>query len=263
MSNSSAPLLLWQSFDYPTDTLLPGAKLGYDKRTQKKSVLTSWKHFYDPAPGLFSLELDPKHGQFVLKWKRTTRYWASGSWNGRIFSSVPDWLNTVYNYSYTDNENELYFTYSPFNRAIASRWNMGLSGQVQQLSWSDSSIAWTLLWSLPRERCEVYASCGTFGVCSNANASCNCLSGFKPRSTGDWNSKNYSGGCVRIGKLQCSDIAEDNDSFWMNFTMRLPIPQYTNVTVEDASQWDLFNLEQLSEDETGRTIFVKRGSPEG
>ncbi|XP_009796865.2 G-type lectin S-receptor-like serine/threonine-protein kinase At2g19130 [Nicotiana sylvestris] len=236
MSNSSAPLLLWQSFDYPTDTLLPGAKLGYDKRTQKKSVLTSWKHFYDPAPGLFSLELDPKHGQFVLKWKRTTRYWASGSWNGRIFSSVPDWLNTVYNYSYTDNENELYFTYSPFNRAIASRWNMGLSGQVQQLSWSDSSIAWTLLWSLPRERCEVYASCGTFGVCSNANASCNCLSGFKPRSTGDWNSKNYSGGCVRIGKLQCSDIAEDNDSFWMNFTMRLPIPQYTNVTVEDASQ---------------------------
>nr|XP_009594526.1 G-type lectin S-receptor-like serine/threonine-protein kinase At4g03230 isoform X1 [Nicotiana tomentosiformis]XP_009594527.1 G-type lectin S-receptor-like serine/threonine-protein kinase At4g03230 isoform X1 [Nicotiana tomentosiformis]XP_009594528.1 G-type lectin S-receptor-like serine/threonine-protein kinase At4g03230 isoform X1 [Nicotiana tomentosiformis]XP_009594529.1 G-type lectin S-receptor-like serine/threonine-protein kinase At4g03230 isoform X1 [Nicotiana tomentosiformis]XP_00959453 len=288
MSNSSAPLLLWQSFDYPTHTLLPGAKLGYDKRTQKKSVLTSWKNSYDPAPGLFSLELDPKHAQFVLKWNKTTQYWASGSWNGRIFSSLPDWLDTVYNYSYTDNENELYFTYSPFNREIAFRWNMGLSGQVQQLSWSDGSIAWSPLWSLPGERCEVYANCGAFGVCSNANVFCNCLNGFKPRSIGEWYSKDYSGGCVRNGKLQCSDIAEDNDSFWINLTMRLPIPQYTNVTVEDALQcrstcfnscsctaytydgsstcsiWagDLFNLQQLSQDETGSTIFVKRGSPE-
>lgn len=36
VSKASTPLLLWQSFDHPTHTFLAGAKLGYDKRTQRK-----------------------------------------------------------------------------------------------------------------------------------------------------------------------------------------------------------------------------------
>uniref|UniRef100_A0A3Q7H4W1 Bulb-type lectin domain-containing protein n=1 Tax=Solanum lycopersicum TaxID=4081 RepID=A0A3Q7H4W1_SOLLC len=80
MPNSSTPLILWESFDYPTDTLLPGAKLGYDKRrTQRGQVLISWKSLSDPAPGLYSLELDPSHARFVIKWNRTKQFCASGS----------------------------------------------------------------------------------------------------------------------------------------------------------------------------------------
>ncbi|KAK4576431.1 hypothetical protein RGQ29_027121 [Quercus rubra] len=44
--------LFWQSFDHPTDTLLPGMTLGYSL------ALTSWKSKEDPAPGNFSLLLD-------------------------------------------------------------------------------------------------------------------------------------------------------------------------------------------------------------
>uniref|UniRef100_M1AFZ4 S-locus lectin protein kinase family protein n=2 Tax=Solanum tuberosum TaxID=4113 RepID=M1AFZ4_SOLTU len=90
MSNSSATLILWESFDYPTDTLLPGAKLRYDKRrTHRGQVLISWKSLSDPAPGLYSLELDPIHARFVIKWNRTKQFWASGSWNGHTFSPFP------------------------------------------------------------------------------------------------------------------------------------------------------------------------------
>ncbi|KAG5594396.1 hypothetical protein H5410_035628 [Solanum commersonii] len=58
-------------------TFMPGAKIGYDKRTQRKQVLVSWKNSSDPAPGLYSMEMDPKNAQFVLKWNRTTEYWAT------------------------------------------------------------------------------------------------------------------------------------------------------------------------------------------
>ena len=44
---------LWQSFDYPSDTLLPGMKLGWDLRTGLKRSLSAWKNSEDPCPGRF------------------------------------------------------------------------------------------------------------------------------------------------------------------------------------------------------------------
>ncbi|CAA2973560.1 Hypothetical predicted protein [Olea europaea subsp. europaea] len=79
----------WQSFDNPTDTLLPGSSLAYDKRTRTKKVLTSWKNSEDPAPGLFSFELDPNGSQVIIRWNRTEWYWTSGAWNGLFFSLIP------------------------------------------------------------------------------------------------------------------------------------------------------------------------------
>ncbi|KAJ8552831.1 hypothetical protein K7X08_020224 [Anisodus acutangulus] len=289
MSNSSTPLILWQSFDYPTDTFLPGAKLGYDKRTKRKQVLISWKNLNDPAPGLFSLELDTRHSQLVIKWNRTTQYWASGTWTGDTFRLMSEMRSDYLdNYTYTDNENESYFTYSLYYSAITSRLVMDVSGQIKQLTWFNNSTSWNQFWAAPKKQCNVYANCGAFGVCNNANLSCNCLSGFKPRSDREWNTNDYSGGCVREGKLQCNAITEDNDKFWMSSIMRLPASPDTNITVGAASQcrstcfsncsctaytydgtrtcsiWngELFNLQQLSKIETGRTIFIKSGSPE-
>ncbi|KAF3649527.1 putative G-type lectin S-receptor-like serine/threonine-protein kinase-like [Capsicum annuum] len=288
VSNASTPLLLWQSFDYPTHIILPGAKLGYDKRTQRKQALVSWKNLIDPAPGLYSLEMDPKHAQFVIKWNRTTEYWASGSWDGQRFSSVPEMrLNYIFNYSYIDNENESYFTYSLYNSStITSRLEMGVLGQIMLQTWLDGSIAWNLFWAQPRKECDVYAKCGAFGVCDEANATCNCLSGYKPRSDREWISNDYSSGCVRERNLQCDAVTDDKDSLWINSIMTLPASQDTNITVGEAYQcrsacfnncsctaytydgsrtcsiWtgDLFNLQQLGNNETERTIFVKRGS---
>ena len=39
----------WQSFDYPTNTLLPYMKLGVDRRTGLNRFLTSWKSRDDPG----------------------------------------------------------------------------------------------------------------------------------------------------------------------------------------------------------------------
>ncbi|CAN6710891.1 unnamed protein product [Malus baccata var. baccata] len=51
-------VVIWQSFDHLLDTWLPAAELGYNNRTKRKLVLTSWRNVQNPAPGPFSFELD-------------------------------------------------------------------------------------------------------------------------------------------------------------------------------------------------------------
>ncbi|KAH0699835.1 hypothetical protein KY284_014050 [Solanum tuberosum] len=65
-SNLTAGEYLWQSFGHPVDTLLPGMKLGWDKKTGIDRSMRSWRTEGDPAP-------DGKI-QF-LRWNNATNYW--------------------------------------------------------------------------------------------------------------------------------------------------------------------------------------------
>ncbi|MED6142617.1 hypothetical protein PIB30_115488, partial [Stylosanthes scabra] len=49
---------LWQSFDYPRDTLVPGMKLGWDLVTGLERTLTSSKSIDDPGGGDYTLRID-------------------------------------------------------------------------------------------------------------------------------------------------------------------------------------------------------------
>lgn len=42
----------WQSFDHPSDTLLPGMKLGWDLKSGQERYLTSWRTTKDPSLGI-------------------------------------------------------------------------------------------------------------------------------------------------------------------------------------------------------------------
>ncbi|KAI3824731.1 hypothetical protein L1987_06202 [Smallanthus sonchifolius] len=210
-SNSTPPI--WQSFDHPTHTLLPGMKLLYNKRTNTKQVLTSWKSTEDPSVGLFSLEIDIDKKQYVLKWNRSVDYWASGSWDGQIFSLIPEMrLNYIYDFSYIDDENESYFTYSLYNTSIISRFIIDVSGQIRQFSWLDIDEQWNLFWSQPRDFCDIYGGCGAFGVCNQQMLPfCNCLTDFEPKSQSDWNLSDVSGGCEaqQLDESECRSSCLD------------------------------------------------------
>jgi hypothetical protein len=56
---SNATSILWECFDHPTDTWLPGAKFWIDKVIRKQQLLISWKKSEDPAPSVFLEGLDP------------------------------------------------------------------------------------------------------------------------------------------------------------------------------------------------------------
>lgn len=278
--NSTPPL--WQSFNNPGNTWLPGAKLSYNNVTKTKQLLTSWKSPDDPAPGLYSLELDPNEKQYIIRFNRTEKYWDTGPWNGRIFSEVPEMrANYIYNFSYEEKQNESYFTYSLYDDSIISRFIMDVSGQIKQLTWLDTSNEWNLFWSQPRQQCEVYAFCGPFATCQESLPFCNCLDGYKHSSESEWNQNDFSGGCERKTKSQCGNANGEKDGFWMHPQMKVPANS-RNVAAGSAAEcestclnncnctayaydnscsiWDggLLNMQQLSQnDGRGESIYVR------
>ncbi|CAN6574392.1 unnamed protein product [Malus baccata var. baccata] len=207
-NNTSEPL--WQSFDHPTHTWLPGGRLGFNKITNHTQTLTSWKNSENPAPGLYSLELAPdESSSYILLWNRSKQYWISAPWNesSHIFKVAPE--NQMFNYSYVTNENERYFTYSLYDLKTVSRCSLSVSGQIQQLTWLEKR--WTLLWSLPLQQCDVYAFCGAFSSCNPTSSdNCKCLKGFEPNRQSDWDLQIYSGGCSRRTSMQCGNATSAN-----------------------------------------------------
>ncbi|KAJ6426905.1 hypothetical protein OIU84_022489 [Salix udensis] len=203
---SNTSITYWQSFDYPTDTWLPGGKLGINKQTGQVQRLISWKNSEDPAPGMFSVGIDPNGSiQYFIEWNRSRRYWSSGVWSGQGFTSIPEMRVNIYNFSVISNENESYFTYSMSNTSILSRFVMDTSGKMMQWLWLVGSSQWSLYWSQPTDQADVYAFCGAFGVFNESTTSpCNCIKGFKPFRQNDWSS-----GCVRESPLQCQNKEGD------------------------------------------------------
>ncbi|XP_058073115.1 G-type lectin S-receptor-like serine/threonine-protein kinase At2g19130 [Magnolia sinica] len=225
---SDPSVLHWQSFDHPTHTWLPGGWLGLNKVTKENQRLTSWKNSEDPAPGPFSLSIDPNRStQYFLTWNGTRNYWTSGDWDGNIFRLVPEMTsNYIYDFSFNETKERKFFTYSVRNDFILSRFVMGFSGQIHQFSWLKNSHSWNLFWSQPRSQCKVYALCGAFGSCKEESSSfCTCLPGFEPKSPNDWNWSSWSGGCKRKTPLRCGrnvSFDGEKDRFWALSGMNLP-----------------------------------------
>nr|XP_048322687.1 G-type lectin S-receptor-like serine/threonine-protein kinase CES101 isoform X2 [Ziziphus jujuba var. spinosa] len=117
-SNGSAGMVLWESFAYPTDTLLPGMKLGVSHKTGQRWSLTSWLADDTPATGAFTLEWDPKGVQLVMR-RQGMIYWNSGAikrdsfGGGTFFDFVSS--TSIYDLKNVTNEEEEYFTYSVNN----------------------------------------------------------------------------------------------------------------------------------------------------
>ncbi|XP_058071230.1 G-type lectin S-receptor-like serine/threonine-protein kinase At2g19130 [Magnolia sinica] len=218
----------WQSFDHPTHTWLPGGWLGLNKATGEKQQLTSWKNSEDPAPGQFSLEIDPGgSNQYFIMWNGTEKYWTSGIWDGVIFSKVPEMgVNYMFDFSFIEDEQRKYFTYSMKNDSTLSRFVMDLSGQIKQLTWLKDFHIWNLFWSQPISQCEVYGLCGAFGSCNGKRSPfCTCLPGFEPKSLKDWNLGSWSGGCMRKTHLGCGQngsFTGKKNGFWVLPDMKLP-----------------------------------------
>ncbi|VAH14352.1 unnamed protein product [Triticum turgidum subsp. durum] len=226
-SNSS--MVYWQSIDHPTNTFLPGSKLGLNKTTGLSQKLVPWKNNVDPSPGLFSLELDPNGSmQYFIRWNESVNYWTSGLWDGNRFSHMPEMTaDYVYDFQFVNNAKESYFYYSMKNDLVVSRFIIDVTGQIKQLSWLDSRQQWVLFWAQPRTQCEVYALCGAYGCCSlDALPYCNCVKGFSLKVQSDWDLQDYSGGCKRNTPLQCqtnsTSAQTPSDKFHLMEDVRLP-----------------------------------------
>ncbi|KAH7569060.1 hypothetical protein JRO89_XS06G0096300 [Xanthoceras sorbifolium] len=197
---------LWQSFDYPTDTLLPGMKLGWDLRTGFDKYITSWRDSDDPSSGPYSFKLD-YHGfpEFFL-WNKQVKKYRSGPWNGLRFSGVPEMKpQSNMDFDFVVDQDEVYYSFNITSNNLFSRLIVNKDGMLQRLTWIPSSNIWNPFWFAPKDQCDDYRECGPFGVCdTNASPVCKCMRGFQPRFPQAWSLRDGSGGCVRKTDLECT-----------------------------------------------------------
>ncbi|KAL3627604.1 hypothetical protein CASFOL_028967 [Castilleja foliolosa] len=207
---------IWQSFDYPTDTLLPGMKLGRVGNSNPTRFLTSWRNSEDPSDGdfVFSVDSDKSSDQLLLE-KNGLIQSRWGPWDGKKISGtdMKNNNNTVFRIVYYYGPDEVYFSFEMLDDKILLRMVVSPAGTVQFLKWEVGSGAWVPMVTLNKDVCDRYGSCGPYGVCYANGPSCRCLEGFEENLPYDWRA-----GCRRRNVLNCSD----GDHFVRYGSLKLP-----------------------------------------
>ncbi|KAH9673669.1 Receptor-like serine/threonine-protein kinase SD1-8 [Citrus sinensis] len=189
---------VWQSFDYPSDTLLPEMKLGLNLKTGFERYLTPWRSADDPTPGDFSFRLDnstavPELVTFMGSSKRAR----SGPWNGQTFEGIPWMKDSGYELIVEHKEDEIYYKFKLINDTVTTRLQLENTGTYHRFVWDETTSEWHKLYSWPFDHCDNYAECGANSNCRiSKTPSCECLTGFISKSQEDWDSPD-SRSCVR------------------------------------------------------------------
>nr|CAE04623.3 OSJNBa0028I23.5 [Oryza sativa Japonica Group] len=250
-SNSSE--VLWQSFDYPTDTLFPRAKLGWDKVTGLNRRIISWKNSKDLAAGVYCKELDPSgvDQSLLTPLNSFTPYWSSGPWNGDYFAAVPEMAShTVFNSTFVHNDQERYFTYTLVDERTVSRHIVDVGGQAKTFLWYEDLQDWVMNYAQPKSQCDVYAVCGPYTICiDNELPNCNCIKGFTITSHEDWELEDRTGGCSRNTPIDCTNnknTTHSSDKFYSMTCVKLPQNEQNIENVKSSSECDQVCLNNCS-----------------
>ncbi|KAI9070576.1 hypothetical protein K1719_047463 [Acacia pycnantha] len=201
--------ILWQSFDYPGDTFLPGMKIRSNITTGQHIGITSWKSLQDPSPGEYSMHIDTKGLPQLVITKENRVTYRAGPWNGLGFTGTPELKDIKYmKLLYGLSEDEVFYEYSILNNSTLMRSRLVPAGYPLRFAWSSQRNGWENIQSSPLDQCENYAFCGPNANC-NSGGGCPCLTGFKANS---------SGGCSRTTQLECGE----GDRFEKYEGMKLP-----------------------------------------
>lgn len=247
---------LWESFNYPVDTFLPGMMIGLNTQKGENRFFSSWRAENDPSAGNFIAGVSPDTPPQAFIWNGSGSdpYWRSGPWDGSKFSGIQERFEGYANGFNLVSDTQtgiVYFTFNQYSSSNITILVVTPSGSWNITHWDNSSNTWYVTWSQPGHPCDSYGFCGVFGICNrNGAKNCECLNGFVPNSDEDWRKGNWSGGCVRATELLCekntsssSSGGEKSDGFLKLSGVKLP-DHYSYLHNEGESgceKWCLSN----------------------
>ncbi|KAI3797573.1 hypothetical protein L1987_32831 [Smallanthus sonchifolius] len=101
---------VWQSFDYPGDTYLPGMKIGKDLITGIDRQFISWKRLDDPSPVQYVVWMNTNGFPQIFERQGSVLHTRLGPWNGVSFSGMPSvTINRTIENEFVMNEKEIYY----------------------------------------------------------------------------------------------------------------------------------------------------------
>nr|XP_029147312.1 G-type lectin S-receptor-like serine/threonine-protein kinase SD3-1 isoform X1 [Arachis hypogaea]XP_029147314.1 G-type lectin S-receptor-like serine/threonine-protein kinase SD3-1 isoform X1 [Arachis hypogaea] len=160
--------VIWQSFDSPDDTLLPGQFLSCDKMLQAAStnLLSSY----------YTLSMNVS-GHLMLLWQGIIPYWTSQNpsvpnltayvTNNGALQLLDKNLNVVWTVFGEDHDEYVKYRFL----------RIDVDGNLRLYSWVEALQSWKSVWQAVQNQCKVFATCGKRGVCvlsSCGTADCVC-----------------------------------------------------------------------------------------
>ncbi|XP_058764620.1 G-type lectin S-receptor-like serine/threonine-protein kinase At4g03230 [Vicia villosa] len=208
-------VILWESFENPTDTFLLGMKMDGNMK------LTSWRSGDDPGSGNFSFTKQNGVNRFIIS-NRDQLYWESELYDTRNLKLNNDQLDDI--------SSDVYNLLTNFSLPILNNTRLFLNSTgvlqwVDNLLEGDSSVKW----KQPKTKCLRYNSCGNFTRCNDNDQVCKCLPGFdNDNSVAKNSSQEDMAGCKRRHLPSCNV----NDTALLNLTMIKTRSPDNEVTVD-------------------------------
>ncbi|KAJ9168975.1 hypothetical protein P3X46_020447 [Hevea brasiliensis] len=225
--------IVWQSFNYPTNTLLQGMKIGVNKKTGLERFLTSWRSAHDPGTGDYSFRLNPSGSPEFYLYKGAKHYWRTNPWPWREYAEA-------FNYSFVNNLEEIYFAFSIDYSSVILIAIVDESGLLKRLTWHESDGQWKEYWSAPKHKCDSIGRCGPNSLCDPYNITsyeCACLPGYEPKFPRDWHLRDGSGGCIRK-RLKSSSVCGHEEGFVKLSMVKIPVASAAVWVDMSMSQMD-------------------------
>ncbi|KAK1415621.1 hypothetical protein QVD17_31404 [Tagetes erecta] len=216
---------IWQSFDYPGDTYLPGMKLGKNFITGRETYLTSWMSADDPSLGEYTLRVSAVKGKYQQVYLRRSSAIETriGPYNGISFAGGANYASYTKPVSVSymvANQNEIYLAYTSNSNTSTLISILTSGGKIDILQLKFPNPEWIPISTSPVHYCDNYGVCGPYGSCNSATSvNCGCLKGFERKTTSEeTNPDNNISVCRRSIALDCG-LGEGFQKF---SSMKLP-----------------------------------------
>ncbi|KAK2360668.1 putative receptor protein kinase ZmPK1 [Trifolium repens] len=193
--------ILWQSFDSPTDTLLPGQPL------TRYTALVSSRSESNYSTGFYKFSFDDSN-VLVLRYDGpdiSSSYWPKpwllisqtgrASFNGSRIA-ILDYFG---NFLSSDN---LTFITSDSGSILQRRMKMDPDGNVRVYSRTNVSQNWYVSWQAIYGACIAHGICGDNSTCRynpKHGRKCSCIPGYRVKNHSDW-----SYGCEPMFDFTCN-----------------------------------------------------------
>ncbi|KAK6937015.1 Bulb-type lectin domain [Dillenia turbinata] len=162
--------VLWESYNSPTNTLLPGQSLHFPQSLRAPSTRT--------ISSYYSLKIR-RSGELALVWENNVTYWRSHLSSSAVIKEARFSYNGVLGLFDVTDTVVWYRSSMDFeeNSQVLRHLRIDSDGNLRIYSWDSVLLVWKVSWQAVENQCDVFGSCGLYSLCrySSNGPVCDCL----------------------------------------------------------------------------------------
>ncbi|KAJ3708659.1 hypothetical protein LUZ61_012364 [Rhynchospora tenuis] len=231
--------MLWESFDNPTDTLLPYQRITKDNKlvsSAAKGVISSgyYQLYFDNNNILQLIYNSPNLTS--IYWPDPFNKW----WENNRTTYNSSRIGVLDDLGYFMGSDNLKFKSSDYGAHVMRRLTLDYDGNLRLYSLNESVKTWSVSWLALSQPCQVHGICGQYGLCVyKPVVQCICPLGFDFLDPNDWGK-----GCKPTFNVTCHSAAQvryvelahtDFWSFDFNYTRLLSFRTCKKICSSDCS----------------------------